>query len=119
MIHPKSTPPTVQQIIFRDLEKWKDPITELRTGKISEKEFKQFLVGHLNQIEADVVQMIRMMTNKKENARQILLDNLKTKAILHTVLEHPALIESLRKTDSLPATSASSISIPTVEVGEH
>jgi hypothetical protein len=115
MIHPKSTPTTVQQILYRDIEHWKDPITQLSTGQISKIEFKQFVSEQFSQMEWELLHLIQMITKKTANAQKILDDDLKTKAMLSTALD---LLESLKKSQRLPSASASSLAVPAAEVGD-
>ncbi len=89
MIHPKSTPPTVQLILYQNIEKWKDPISQLSDGKISKIEFKRFVMEQFEQLESEFVHLIQMNSEKKIDAQKILDDNLKTKAMVVTLLEYP------------------------------
>jgi arsenate reductase-like glutaredoxin family protein len=122
MIQPKDIHPVVQEILFRNLapldseRSWKAQITNLLENKITPTEFKQFVVDQFVQIEEDITRLIHHLTKNERLTMQLFEDNLKTKALLKVIIEHPEFLETLQLVQEQKSTSVSSVLISAGEV---
>ena len=108
MIQLDTLHPIIQEILFGNLtssdpaQSWKAQIANLLAQKISPTEFKQYVVHQLTQMEEEIHKVIRYLTERESLAQQILADNLKTKALLNILLEHPKMLAAVRNSAEIP-----------------
>ena len=79
----------IQKILYKDLDVWKQHISDLEAKKIDKNTFKQHYVEFLQKIEDNIAHFTNFFIKKQIHlvANQILEDDLEKTALIETIIE--------------------------------
>ena len=88
-LHADNLRKKIKDIIYEDLEEWKQHINDLEAKKIDVVAFKKYYVQFLQKIEEKITQFTLFYLKKESHstANQILEDDLEKTAMLQTIIE--------------------------------